>query len=154
MAKINLKIPQGYRRFFYLTLGLSWLSGVSFWLLRRYGFVEGDFGPEAHFLQFPLLQIHGFAAFTMLLCLGAIFSAHVPSTWPGKRAKKSGVILVSTVTLSILSAYSLYYLVSEEWHDILADGHAILGLLLPLVLIIHIKIARKSRNKKNALNYS
>ena len=110
--------------------------------------IEGDFGPEAHFLQFPLLQIHGFSAFVMLLCLGAIFSAHVPSGWFGKHAKKSGVVVVSWITLSIISAYSLYYLVSEEWHEILANGHAILGVLLPLILFTHITIARKSKYKK------
>ena len=148
MARINQKISKGYRRFFYLTLMLAWLSGVGFWVIRRFGMVEGDFGPEAHFLQFLLLQIHGFAAFTMLLCLGAIFSAHVPSGWSGKHAKKSGIVVISWVTLSIFSAYSLYYLVSEEWHEILANGHAILGVLLPLILFVHITIARKSKNKK------
>jgi len=153
MARITLKIPKGYRYFFYLTLALSWLTGISFWLIRRFGFIEGDFGPEAHFLQFPLLQIHGLAAFAMLLCLGAIFSAHIPSTWHLKRAKNSGVIILTCVILSILSAYSLYYLVNEEWHELLGNSHALIGLLLPVILIIHIVIARKSRNK-NALNYS
>lgn len=148
MAKITIKIPKNYRYFFYLTLLLAWLSGVSFWLIRNYGFVEGDFGPESHFLQFPLLQLHGFTAFTMLLCLGAIFSAHIPSTWYQKRAKKSGIVMLTSVCLSVLSAYSLYYLVSEEWHELLANGHAIIGLSLPLILLIHIVIARNSRKKK------
>lgn len=153
MAKITIKIPKNYRYFFYLSLLLAWLSGFSFWLIRHFGFVEGDFGPEAHFLQFPLLQLHGLAAFIMLLCLGAIFSAHIPSTWYQKRAKKSGIVMLTSVCLSILSAYSLYYLVSEDWHEILSNGHALIGLFLPVILATHIIIARKSR-RKNALNYS
>ena len=153
MARISTKIPKNYRYYLYLSLALSCLSGTAFWLLRNYGFVEGDFGPEAHFLQYPALQLHGFAAFSMLLCLGAIFTAHIPNTWYAKRAKNSGVILTTVLSLSALSAYSLYYLVNEDWHELLGNSHAALGLILPLFLILHVKVARKSR-KKSPLNNS
>lgn len=154
MPTINTKISKKYRYFFYLILLMSLISGSGFWLLRRFGMVEGDFGPESHALQYPLLQIHGFAAFLMLMCLGAIFASHIPKTWYTERAKRSGISISAGVVTSMLTAYSLYYLVSEEWHELLGNIHAIVGLTLPLMLIIHITHARKSRRAKHKNNKS
>lgn len=148
MSNISLTIKQSYRYFFYGVLGLSFITGIAFWLLRRYGMVEGDFGPESHFLQYPLLQIHGLSAFVMLMSLGAIFASHIPKTWSSKRSRKSGILILTFTALSIITAYSLYYLVSENWHELLGNSHAIIGISLPLILLIHITLARRTRKYK------
>ena len=153
MARISNKIPKQYRYVFYFALTLCWFSGVSFWVLHNFGMVEGEFGTEPHFLQYPTLQVHGFAAFLMLLCLGALFTAHVPATWSMEKAKKTGLSFLIFVSVSVLSAYSLYYLVSEDWKTWLANGHALVGVFLPLLLFIHIKVARRRRMRR-AVNYS
>lgn len=153
MSAISTKISKKYRYFFYVVVALSCASGSGFWLIREFGMVEGDFGPESHFLQFPLLQTHGFFAFVMLMSVGAVFGSHVTKTWSAGRAKKLGITLLVHVTFMLLSAYSLYYLVSEDWHVLLGNSHAVFGLLLPLMLFIHVKLARKSRKKsKNKRN--
>ena len=148
MPKVSQKISTSYRYLLYIVLALSCFTGAGFWLVRHYFMVDGDFGVEPHFLQYPLLQAHGFLAFVMLLALGAIYASHVAKTWSSGRAKKSGTWLLSNTVLSLLSAYALYYLVNQEWHEFLGNTHAILGLLLPVGLIIHINIARKSRRVK------
>jgi len=148
MSNISRKIAKKYRYIFYTALALSALSGSMFWLLREFAMVEGDFGPESHFLQYPFLQLHGFAAFFMLMALGAIFTSHIPKTWYKGQAKKSGTTLLSLVIFSLISAYSLYYLVSEDWHVLLANSHAIVGICLPALLIFHIKKARSTRPTK------
>lgn len=152
MSRITLKIPAGYRYFFYASIGLCWFSGFGFWLIRRFGELEGEFGPEPHFFQYPLLQTHGLAAFIMLLCLGAIGSAHIPLGWRAGLARRMGLSLSVHVLVSVLSAYALYYLASEELHDWLGNGHALMGFLLPLMLILHVAKARRQR-KANSLRY-
>jgi|GEM_PF-460860 len=151
MSNISLNISKQYRYFFYGVLVLSVVTGIGFWLFRRFGMVEGDFGPESHFLQYPLLQLHGLSAFFMLMSLGAIFASHIPKTWSSKRARKSGIFIITTTLFSIITAYSLYYLVNENWHEILGNSHAVLGVLFPLILIVHITSARRTRkyNKKH-----
>lgn len=148
MSKISLTISQHYRYFFYSVLSVSFITGIAFWLMRRFAMVEGDFGPESHFLQYPLLQIHGLSAFIMLMSLGAIFASHIPKTWSSQRARKSGISILSITIFSLLTAYSLYYLVSEDWHELLSNAHTILGIFLPLILFIHIKLARRARKYK------
>ncbi len=153
MARISLLIPKTYRYFFYGSLVLCWCSGLGFWLFRHYGMVEGDFGPEPSVWQYPFLQAHGLGAFIMLLCLGAIFTGHIPVAWRSQRQRYWGVAIVVQVLLSVLSAYTLYYLVTEEWHEFLGNGHALVGLLLPLMLVWHIYHGRNLR-RKAAVNYS
>ena len=149
MSKISAKIAKKYRYFFYLMLSFSAISGSGFWLLKTFAMIEGDFGPESHFLQYPMLQFHGFSAFMMLLCLGAIFGSHIPKNWHHQRGIKSGLTILAFVVFSVLSAYSLYYLVSQDWHVLLANSHAIVGVSLPLILFIHIKFSRKAKKKKH-----
>jgi len=129
-------------------LSLSFVTGSSFWLLKTFAMQAGDFGPESHFLQYPALQLHGFAAFLMMMCLGAIFGSHIPKNWHYKRGKNSGIAILSVVTFSVISAYSLYYLVSEDFHTLLANSHAIVGITLPVILFIHITLARKAKGRK------
>jgi len=148
MANISTKISRAYRYFFYSLLSVSLLSGSGFWLLRRFAMIEGDFGPETHPLQYPVLQLHGLSAFLMLMTLGAVFASHIPKTWSTGRAKKSGIAITTAVSFSMLSAYTLYYLVTEDWHELVGNIHAIVGLLLAIILVVHVKLARQSRTKK------
>ena len=145
MSNISRKIAKKYRYIFYSALTLSAFSGSTFWLLREFAMVDGDFGLESHYLQYPALQLHGFAAFILLMALGAIFSSHIPKTWYKGQAKKSGTTLLSFVIFSLLSAYSLYYLVNEDWQVLLANSHAIVGISLPALLFFHIRTARSAR---------
>ncbi len=153
MSNVSRKIAKKYRYLFYGFLSLSVFSGTGFWLLRNFAMVEGDFGPESHFLQYPFLQLHGLAAFLMLMALGSIFTSHVSKTWTLGKAKKSGITLLSFIVFSLLSAYSLYYLVAEDWHTLLGNSHAVVGLILPSLLLFHIKMARKGRKHKQKYNH-
>jgi len=153
MARISTKIPKGYRYFFYLLVALCFTSGASFWLIREFFQIDGDFGLSPHFLQYPLLQIHGFMAFVMLMSVGAIFSAHIPSTWGTKRARKSGIMITCFISMSVITAYALYYLITEDSQFWLTYLHLVLGVCLPSLLIIHVKKARKSR-RISVTNYS
>lgn len=114
MQRINLKITRGYRWFLYGTLTLSVMSGGGFWLIRRFGQVEGEFGLESSPWQYPLLQAHGLAAFLMLMAFGAVAAAHIPPAWFSRRNRWLGCVLATAVSLSALSAYVLYYWVGDD----------------------------------------
>jgi hypothetical protein len=49
-------------------------------------------------------------------------------------------MIISAVSFLMITAYSLYYLVSEDWHPLLVNSDAIMGLLLPLTLFVPIKV--------------
>ena len=132
------RIPNLYRKTLYLAFGVSWVTGVAFYVFSRFLEVEGDFGPEKHPWQFPILQVHGLASFIMLMAFGAIVANHIPITWRTKKLRLSGLILISLVVLQMLSAYLLYYASNLDFRDMLSEFHAFNGFALPMALGYHV----------------
>jgi len=152
---IKARFPNSYRRFLYSLVTLSWLSGSIFFALSRWFTIEGDFGPMKHPWQFPVLMLHGAAAFLMMFMFGFILASHVPITWKLKKHKLLGIAVISIISFQIISAYLLYYLSNETIRSIIANCHAAIGLLLPFVLAIHVihAIKRRKATKRSMLNY-
>ncbi|MGS2722936.1 hypothetical protein ACVBEJ_04265 [Porticoccus sp. GXU_MW_L64] len=148
MSGIYVKIGKHWRRTLYGVLATSWGTGTGFYILSRWVRIEGAFGPERHPLQFPLLQVHGGAAFLMMMLLGAFFVGHVANTWPAKKRHPMGVAMAIAAALMVVSAWLLYYLANEDVRAWVANIHAAVGLLLPLLLTVHIYRARKKRRTK------
>ena len=96
MSKLKVKFPKRYKWLFSSLLMASWISGLTFFILNKWITIEGDFGPEKHPWQFPTLQIHGAAAFLMMISFGYILGAHVPPSWKPKRMRKFGISIIAT----------------------------------------------------------
>lgn len=145
MAYIDVRIPQNYRRLLYTILALSWVTGIVFFILSRFITVEGDFGPEKHPWQFPVLMIHGAAAFAVMMAYGSVMMNHISATWRLKRLRGFGITLTIVLLFQVISAYLLYYLSSDEVRGVFANLHALVGLSFPLILTIHIVTGRRER---------
>lgn len=145
---IRMHMPKALRRGLYAVLALAWTSGIVYFVLSRWMQVEGEFGPQKHPWQFPVLKIHGALAFLMLMAIGAMLTNHVPATWRTHRSRGFGLSLVVVLSLMVVSAWCLYYAADETWRPILGNVHAALGLSLPAWLAIHIWRGRRSAQAK------
>ncbi|PHS69175.1 MAG: hypothetical protein COB23_07450 [Methylophaga sp.] len=144
---IKAKFSKFYRRSLYLLFTVSWVTGNIFFALSRWFMVEGDFGPEKHPWQFPVLMLHGASAFMVMFFFGFVMASHVPVAWKLKKIRALGILLVSAVSFQIISAYLLYYLANETVRDVIANLHAAVGFSLPIILTIHIVHAIRSRQQ-------
>jgi hypothetical protein len=113
--------------------------------LRRWGSVEGDFGPEAHPWQQSALEIHGAAAFTMLMLVGAILVVHVPAAWRNVGARNHGLPLAIVLLTLVVTAWCMYYLDDPAVRDWTALIHLGFGLALPVLLSVHVLVGRVTR---------
>lgn len=138
MAYIHVKIPLNFRTALFIFVGLSWITGLTFYILDGWFMVEGEFGPEKHPWQQTFLLLHGVSAFVMMIFYGAILFSHVPSTWRLNRLRNIGLTLAIVVGFQVISAWLLYYLGSEEVRDVVSNLHTLVGFTLPIVLTIHI----------------
>lgn len=143
---IRMKMPPWFRRLLYLLIAFSLCSGVGFFVLNNWVTVEGEFGPEKHPAQFPLLKIHGAAAFAMMLSFGAILGAHIPASWRTGRSRRIGLTLTTVVSLQVLSAWLLYYMADEAVREWVVYLHLGLGVFLPLWLSAHILLGKRARH--------
>ena len=141
---IRLRFPMRLRHSLYGVLAISWVSGISYYVLSRWLQIEGEFGPEKHPWQFPILKIHGAAAFLMLMAIGTLLTNHVPAAWRTQRSRKLGLTLATGVSLMAVSAWCLYYAANEQWRPLIGNVHALIGVSLPFVLALHIWNGRRT----------
>lgn len=146
MAK-SVHIPKCLRRLIYGFFLMSWVTGITFFLLNRFVTVSGDFGPEKHPWQGNILSIHGGAAFLMMISFGYMLGSHVSVSWPVKRMRPSGLYLILATSFLIISAYILYYTANEELRTLVGYAHFAVGLSLPFLLILHLVKGRKRGNR-------
>ena len=138
MNRIAHRFPKWFRWMTSTVLLLSLVTGVMWYVLGRWGDIEGEFGPEKHPWLATLTKLHGAGAFAALLSFGAILAAHVPAGWRTRRSRRSGILLISLIATTTLTAYGLYYSGSQEFREILIVVHLASGLSLPVFLIVHI----------------
>lgn len=119
--------------------GLAWLAAHH--LLRS----TGTFGEE---LASPLepwaLRLHGIVAYAFLLVLGSLTAVHIVFGWRLKRSLWSGSGLLACCAVLLCTALALYY-APEHWHAGSSLVHWLAGLGLPLLLTLHVVVARRSR---------
>ena len=124
-----LTVARWQRRLMALTAGLLLGSGAT-WLAVHYLLGAGA-GELPHPAEPWLMRLHGAGAFAALFAGGAIAGAHVQAGWRVSarlgRQRGSGLALLSLLSLTVLSAYLLYYFAPEQWRGPLGWLHAGLG---------------------------
>jgi hypothetical protein len=110
------------------------LSGVG-WLICHYFLRAAGFGP--HPLEVWWLRLHGAAVLVFLLVLGTVLPAHVVYGWRHRMNLGTGIAVLATAALLILSGYGLYYLVDDQWRAWTSSSHWILGLFAIALVALH-----------------
>ena len=147
MFKMNQKIPVSFRTLLFIFTFLSWVTGITFFVLDRFVIIEGEYGPEKHPLQYPTLQVHGGSAFIMMIAFGTLLSIHVLAGWKTKLHRRSGIALVSSQIFLVFSAYILYY--GSGWVRVFAQySHFVVGFFFPFIIALHIYSSVKIRKDK------
>ena len=123
---------------------LLWLSGAV-WLVLHQAFPQrSTFGLLPNPWEAPLMRVHGLVAVCGVFLIGWISAAHVAARLPRERNRRSGLALGSTAVLLIFSGYALYYTTGPV-HDSAGVLHELLGVLSPVVALLHWWRARSSR---------
>lgn len=145
MKPVRAKIPLPYRLTLIGVILTSWTTGITIYILQKWVRVQGEFGLTYHPSLSNFRQIHGAAAFAMMIIYGYILAAHVPSGWKQRRQRKLGLLLLALQFLLIISGYIIYYTGNENLFYLTATTHIITGLTFPLILIAHITLALQAR---------
>jgi len=96
------------------------------------------------------LMVHGGGAMVTLLLLGALLPVHAYRAWRGKRNRTSGTVMVTLNLALITTSFGLYYAGSEAIRPWVSDIHIAAGLCLPVFLIVHIVLGRRTSSNAPA----
>ena len=137
----SIRLKRLQRRFLYAVLALLFFSGVA-WAYWNYLASTGDFEISA---KTWAMKIHGAAAMVILVLIGMLLSAHVRFAWRARRNRANGSVFLSAFTVLTITGYGLYYAGGERLRAWTSWIHLGVGLALPILLLIHIFLGRKTR---------
>jgi magnesium-transporting ATPase (P-type) len=137
---IQLKRLQRY--FLYAVLALLFSSGVAWAYWNYLAAWPEDFETRA---KAWAMKIHGAAAMAVLVLIGMLLSAHVRFAWRTRRNRANGSIFLSAFAVLTITGYGLYYAGGERLRAGTSWIHLAVGLALPILLLIHIVLGRRTR---------
>ena len=138
---IRLKSVQRY--FLYAVLALLFLSGVAWAYWNYLAASPGDFETGAKALA---MRIHGAAAMAVLVLVGMLLSTHVKFAWRARRNRANGSVFLSAFAVLTITGYGLYYAGGERLRAWTSWIHLAVGLALPILLLMHIFLGRRTRS--------
>jgi hypothetical protein len=138
--RIRLRRLQRY--VLYAALAPVFLSGVA-WAYWNYLVASpGDFEMSA---KAWAMKIHGAAAMAVLVMVGMLLNEHVRLAWRARRNRANGSIFLSAFAFLTITGYGLYYAGGERLRAWTSWVHLAIGLVLPILLLIHILLGRRTR---------
>jgi len=137
-----LRLNRWFRRGLYGVLTLMFLTGM-IWLVADWKKSAPD-GEMWQSMAAWLLMAHGGGAMITLLLLGAVLPVHAHRSWRGRRNRTSGAIMVTMNAVLITTSFGLYYMGSEAIRPWLSDIHIGAGICLPIFLVAHILLGRRT----------
>jgi cytochrome bd-type quinol oxidase subunit 2 len=137
----SIRLKRLQRYFLYAVLTLLFLSGVA-WAYWNYLRSPGDFETSA---KAWTMKIHGAAAMAILVLVGMLLTSHVRFAWRARRNRANGSIFLSAFAVLTITGYGLYYAGGERLRAWTSWIHLSVGLVLPILLLIHIFLGRRTR---------
>ncbi len=142
-----MKLSPRFKTLLYSVCAGTYAGGAIWWAYDRFIRVEGVLGPEHHPAQHWWIRIHAVFAYALLIALGYLIKIHIEPGLRGSRRKKSGLTLLSSLALLILSAFPVLYAMEGPFRSGSAWIHTYLGLGCPLLLVIHLQSKIRARQR-------
>ena len=137
-----IRLKRLQRCFLYAVLALVFLSGAAWAYWNYIALSLGDFETSA---KAWAMKIHGAAAMAILVLIGMLLTGHVRFAWRAGRNRANGSVFVGAFGVLAVTGYGLYYAGGERLRVWTSWIHLAVGLILPVLLLLHILLGRKTR---------
>jgi hypothetical protein len=138
----SIRLKRLQRYFLYAVLALLFFSGAAWAYWNDLVSSPGDFEMSARAWA---MKIHGAAAMAILVLVGMLLTGHVRFAWRARRNRGNGSLFLGTFGILTVTGYGLYYAGGESLRAWASWIHVIVGLALPLLLILHVCLGKRTR---------
>ena len=154
MRRDAVTLTPRHRAIVYGCCALLFVTGAAWLVAHTWMTVDGEFGAEPHPLERWSLRLHGAGAMLFLVALGSLVRGHMPAGWKTNRSRPSGVTLVATSIILVVSGWCLYYVGNETARALISQIHWGLGLAGPVIIGLHVLGRRRAALKSAAASQS
>ncbi|OYY56346.1 MAG: hypothetical protein B7Y53_02015 [Halothiobacillus sp. 28-55-5] len=143
---------QGYPSWFAPTLMgvFAWVlfTGLAMWplLLTFQWELELPWTPSG-IARTLITAAHVLGGLLLLILIGAVWLVHARAGWLRQERRISGTGMLMLTGMLLLSAPLILYVSFEPALPWITTSHAVAGLMLPVLLIVHL-ISRRSRRRR------
>jgi hypothetical protein len=81
----------------------------------------------------------------ILVLMGMLLTGHVRFAWRARRNRGNGLLFLGAFGILSVTGYGLYYAGSESLRAWTSWIHLTVGLALPLLLVVHIWLGKRTR---------
>ena len=138
----SIQLKRFQRWFLYAVFALLFCSGAAWAYWTDLVSSPGDFEMGA---KAWAMKVHGAAAMAMLVLVGMLLTGHVRSAWRARRNRGNGSLFLGAFGILTVTGYGLYYAGGERLRASTSWIHLAVGLVLPLLLILHIWLGKRTR---------
>jgi hypothetical protein len=137
-----IRLKAYHRRLLYGVFALLFFSGAAwaYW---------SDLVPSPNEFEMNAkawaMRVHGAAAMAILVLVGMLLTGHVRVAWRAARNRGNGSVFIGALGILTVTGYGLYYAGGERLRALTSWIHLTVGLALPLLLILHIWLGKRSR---------
>ena len=126
-------------RFAHISSLLVGVSGVALFVFKDLVVIEGEFGPESHFLEDDVQAAHILTAPALVFACALIWQDHIWAKYKSraKARRRTGLLLTSLVVPMILSGYLLQVSYTEPWREIWRVSHLLSSLVWLVAYGVH-----------------
>ena len=119
--------------------GLGALTGLVYGVLRYFGSVKGEFGPEPNAWQPFWQHAHVLAAPVLLFALGVAVRGHVQGMLNRgvRRGRRTGLALLCLAAPLVLGGYAVQVVATVGLRNALGWTHAAAGALFTALYAVH-----------------
>ena len=130
------------KQLIYIFLFLSFISGVTIYLLDNFFAIERPWGVEANPYLSLTKAFHYLSTPSLILALGFILKNHIMkkvSNFSKERRKSTGLAITILMIILIFSGQSLLFITNPLIKNITIYTHLVAGVLTSVIIIIHSK---------------
>ena len=138
-----LRLDAPLRTWTYAAYAALFVSGAA-WIVADQ-LKDSEAGESWQAVAANMLMLHGITAMAALVLLGALIPLHVQRSWRAGKNRTTGSIMAGFNAVLVATAAALYYAGSDTLRAVAADVHIAVGLALPLLILTHIVLGRRSR---------
>jgi hypothetical protein len=142
-----LQLDHRFRWGLYAAFSVLFVTGV-FWLIAD-GLKDSPSGEFWQAVSALLLTIHGGATMVTLLLLGALVPVHIQRAWRNRQNRPTGIAMATSALLLIATAFGLYYAGSDVFRARISDVHITVGVIVPVMFVIHVLTGRRRMSRGN-----